>query len=540
MMSPSSSAGRRRVLLSVLMLFATVACGVNPPPPPEVESLQELASHAFKIGTRAEAVGRYAEALRSLSLSARLDPTSRHSGAALKRVQVILSTCPDTCPHAILRDVGNLPEVMSVAEGFCEQLAGVDMDEVTTHIIDSSELENYGKGPKQIDVDDDLVFACEDIVGYEGSTVSWHIANITMENRLIKEGMQGNIVFSLSWMERTNPFAVGTGVLEAIRDMSNIHLGEFDAFEALYRRWVYSYVTARNAALRGDTLSPRAPPWDVPPEHLQGFSMGGRVRIVSSYFDESNDLARRNYAHGSYSEESAQIRKLIEDARNKMKYYYGETDTNLYMMLEKLGSSWFRDKDVVVMGSLIPWYEAVCIANGATRVSTIEYNRVFFEHPAIVRTYTVEEYFGMDEDDALNVTGERVARPRFDIALSISSFEHDGLGRYGDPVDPDGDLKAMRKMKQVLRPGGFLLFAAPCGEDLVKWNAHRKYGKVRLPHIFRGWKVLAQMGLTPEILSDPDPNSHNQPVWLLQNHLPVDMGQVEDLAWDELLAGSTR
>ncbi len=32
----------------------------------------------------------------------------------------------------------------------------------------------------------------------------------------------------------------------------------------------------------------------------------------------------------------------------------------------------------------------------------------------------------------------------FDMALSISSFDHDGLGRYGDPLDPVGDLKAMR------------------------------------------------------------------------------------------------
>jgi Caenorhabditis protein of unknown function, DUF268 len=39
-------------------------------------------------------------------------------------------------------------------------------------------------------------------------------------------------------------------------------------------------------------------------------------------------------------------------------------------------------------------------------------------------------------------------RTLFDAGFSISSFEHDGLGMYGDPLDPDGDLKAMRKMKQ--------------------------------------------------------------------------------------------
>ena len=55
-------------------------------------------------------------------------------------------------------------------------------------------------------------------------------------------------------------------------------------------------------------------------------------------------------------------------------------------------------------------------------------------------------------------------KPTFDVALVISSFEHDGracrfcvftleqtlrvgLGRYGDPVDPIGDFKAMHKME---------------------------------------------------------------------------------------------
>ena len=44
--------------------------------------------------------------------------------------------------------------------------------------------------------------------------------------------------------------------------------------------------------------------------------------------------------------------------------------------------------------------------------------QVLYSHPSIVKTYTVDEYSRMEN------------KPRFDIALSISSFEHDGLGRY--------------------------------------------------------------------------------------------------------------
>ena len=37
---------------------------------------------------------------------------------------------------------------------------------------------------------------------------------------------------------------------------------------------------------------------------------------------------------------------------------------------------------------------------------------------------------------------------RFDVVLSISSVEHDGLGRYGDALDPDADLHAMRFLQR--------------------------------------------------------------------------------------------
>lgn len=53
--------------------------------------------------------------------------------------------------------------------------------------------------------------------------------------------------------------------------------------------------------------------------------------------------------------------------------------------------------------------------------------------------------------------------------------EHVGLGRYGDPLDPGGDLKAMRELSRVLAPGGTLLFVVPVGAPRVRFNAHRIY-----------------------------------------------------------------
>lgn len=53
--------------------------------------------------------------------------------------------------------------------------------------------------------------------------------------------------------------------------------------------------------------------------------------------------------------------------------------------------------------------------------------------------------------------------------------EHVGLGRYGDPLDPDGDLKAIKELTRVLAAGGDLLFVVPIGRPKIKFNAHRIY-----------------------------------------------------------------
>lgn len=63
----------------------------------------------------------------------------------------------------------------------------------------------------------------------------------------------------------------------------------------------------------------------------------------------------------------------------------------------------------------------------------------------------------------------------------MHTVEHVGLGRYGDPIDPDGDLKAIKELQRVLAHGGSLLFVVPVGKPKIQFNAHRiySYGMVR-------------------------------------------------------------
>jgi hypothetical protein len=57
----------------------------------------------------------------------------------------------------------------------------------------------------------------------------------------------------------------------------------------------------------------------------------------------------------------------------------------------------------------------------------------------------------------------------------MHTIEHIGLGRYGDPLDPEGDVKAIHELMRVCAPGGDLLLAVPVGDKKIMYNAHRIY-----------------------------------------------------------------
>jgi len=63
--------------------------------------------------------------------------------------------------------------------------------------------------------------------------------------------------------------------------------------------------------------------------------------------------------------------------------------------------------------------------------------------------------------------------------------EHIGLGRYGDPIDPDGSVKAAKELVRVLAPGGSLYFSMPVGRSRVEFNAHRIYSVLQVLELFK-------------------------------------------------------
>jgi glycosyltransferase involved in cell wall biosynthesis len=91
--------------------------------------------------------------------------------------------------------------------------------------------------------------------------------------------------------------------------------------------------------------------------------------------------------------------------------------------------------------------------------------------------------------------------------VSIScmhTVEHIGLGRYGDPLDYNGDLKAMAELARVLAIGGYLLFVVPIGnKSFIQFNAHRIYTKEHVVNQFKRLGLnLKEFTLIPEIETD--------------------------------------
>jgi SAM-dependent methyltransferase len=69
-------------------------------------------------------------------------------------------------------------------------------------------------------------------------------------------------------------------------------------------------------------------------------------------------------------------------------------------------------------------------------------------------------------------------------------IEHIGLERYGDPFDPEGDLKAIKELKRVLATDGHLLFVVPLGEKaVIQYNAHRIYTYQQVLNYFSELKL---------------------------------------------------
>lgn len=249
------------------------------------------------------------------------------------------------------------------------------------------------------------------------------------------------------------------------------------------------------------------PPQRIPPALWDEYTMQGKISVGYEYYNEAV-LPGGEPKHVTYTNDK--ISAWTGKAERREVNYYGTLDQCIYEVLDKHRDV-IKGKRVVIMGSLEPWYEVVALNYGAASVFTVEYGPRSSEDPRL-QFITPSQMM------------EAVAAGKwepFDAAFSISSFEHDGLGRYGDPLQGEGDLRAMKEvLTHVVKPGGYLVFSVPVGGDCVQFNAHRVYGKTRLPRILEGWARVDTTCFNEEHAFAQWPcASWSQPAFLLQRPL---------------------
>jgi SAM-dependent methyltransferase len=73
---------------------------------------------------------------------------------------------------------------------------------------------------------------------------------------------------------------------------------------------------------------------------------------------------------------------------------------------------------------------------------------------------------------------------------SICVIEHIGLGRYGDPIDVEGTVKASKELMRVLAPGGKLYISVPIASvNKTHFNAHRAFTETYIAQLFEPYTI---------------------------------------------------
>lgn len=83
----------------------------------------------------------------------------------------------------------------------------------------------------------------------------------------------------------------------------------------------------------------------------------------------------------------------------------------------------------------------------------------------------------------------------------MHTIEHIGLGRYGDEIDYNGDLKAIKELVRVLANNGDLLIVTPIGKPKIAFNAHRIYAYNQIIEYFSDLKLM-EFSLIPDNFED--------------------------------------
>lgn len=184
-------------------------------------------------------------------------------------------------------------------------------------------------------------------------------------------------------------------------------------------------------------------------------------------------------------------KKEVDDWRQKVKQQvplnYGNTEMQRIMFKY---SNELKKRNIAIIGTQLVWIEAISLEIETGLITTLDYTRKQYEQSDLLEWVHVNDF--LDN----SIKSSKVEQ--FDNAVSFSSIEHSGLGRYGDPLDPNGDIEAVRQVHCMLKPGGLFFLGLPStnqDKGFIDFNAHRYYGFKRLELLFQGWEKVDETSL---------------------------------------------
>ena len=243
----------------------------------------------------------------------------------------------------------------------------------------------------------------------------------------------------------------------------------------------------------------KSPYKNIPKELVFDYTMGNSIPILNWWMN--NSVTDKVIWNNEYIQDFIK-RYTIKNINSNKEGWSPYGHRVVTMLLNSFQDYDIKNKKIAVIGSLDPWIEAMLI-NLGNKVTTIEYNVPIAKYDNL----ECKDYFKFFENSTEN----------FDAIVTFSSIEHSGLGRYGDPLDPCGDLKTMKHIHRNLKSNGILIWGAPVGHDALVWNVHRVYGKIRLPLLFKNFEELKWYGSSKQtLLNKPISNNGFQPVVVLR------------------------
>jgi hypothetical protein len=229
---------------------------------------------------------------------------------------------------------------------------------------------------------------------------------------------------------------------------------------------------------------------EIPSELVHEYTMNGKIPILKWYINGINDLNNQLWTKeylDNFLNNFTSIK--IKNGSHGVEPYPGAA----LWILKAIEKYNINNKKVAVIGTLVPWIEAILL-NFNNIVTTVEYNVPEVEYNNL---------------NAISYWDFQKTSNMYDCIITYSSVEHSGLGRYGDPLDPNGDIKTMQDIHKNLITNGILIWGAPVGHDALVWNAHRIYGKIRMPVLFNGFRELEWIDVDKNSILNLDLNNNS-------------------------------